>query len=138
MVLACGPLETDVGLGERIRLRREERQWSVAALARAAGVSRNYVAELERGQSTHPSAPVLQRLADALGTSVADLLDEGTISTVVDIPEALLRLAEEEALSEEDVRTLAGLRWRGERPATLSDFRFVYEAIRRAVPPRGG
>jgi len=127
-----------LAFGERIRLRREERRLTVAALARASGISRVYLAELERGQSTHPSAAVLQRLADALGTSVADILEQGGIPAGTDIPDALHRLAQEEALSDDDVRTLAALRWRGERPVTLSDWRFVYEAIRRAVPPRGG
>jgi len=124
-----------VSLSSRLRQRRLERGLTAAELARAASVSRNYLSVLERGLATNPSAPILQRLADALGTGVDDLLDQAPLPDDVDVPEALKRLALIEGLTAEDVRMLAAIRWRGRRPLSLADWHFLLEAIRRAVTP---
>ncbi|WP_129843243.1 XRE family transcriptional regulator [Streptomyces sp. RFCAC02] len=63
------------GLGARIRGERRARSISLERLAELSGVSRSMVSEVERGTKT-PSVLVLDRLATALGTSIARLLDE--------------------------------------------------------------
>lgn len=122
-------------IGDRIRQRREEKEQSLAALARQSAVSRNYLFKLERGLATNPSAPVLQRLADALGTTMGDLLAQEQPLTDDSIPDELRQLADSEGLTAEDVRMLAAIRWRGRRPLSRADWRFLLEAIRRAVAP---
>ncbi|MFI0898505.1 helix-turn-helix domain-containing protein [Streptomyces sp. NPDC020983] len=62
-------------LGARIRGERRARGVSLERLAEVSGVSRSMVSEVERGAKT-PSVLVLDRLATALGTSIARLLDE--------------------------------------------------------------
>ncbi len=62
-------------LGARIRDERRARGVSLERLAELSGVSRSMVSEVERGAKT-PSVLVLDRLATALGTSIARLLDE--------------------------------------------------------------
>ncbi|MFH8663220.1 helix-turn-helix domain-containing protein [Streptomyces afghaniensis] len=62
-------------LGARIRAERRARDMAVERLAELSGVSRSMVSEVERGAKT-PSVLVLDRLATALGTSIARLLDE--------------------------------------------------------------
>ncbi|MET9472944.1 helix-turn-helix domain-containing protein [Streptomyces sp. NPDC002917] len=62
-------------LGARIRGERRARGISLERLAELSGVSRSMVSEVERGAKT-PSVLVLDRLATALGTSIARLLDE--------------------------------------------------------------
>ncbi|GAA2290923.1 helix-turn-helix domain-containing protein [Streptomyces violaceusniger] len=62
-------------LGARIRGERRARSISLERLAKLSGVSQSMVSEVERGAKT-PSVLVLDRLATALGTSVARLLDE--------------------------------------------------------------
>jgi transcriptional regulator with XRE-family HTH domain len=47
---------------------------SQGEIARKAKVSTTYLSALEGGERQSPSLPVLRRLADALGVSVADLL----------------------------------------------------------------
>lgn len=121
-------------LGERIRQRRVEKGLTAASLARAADVSRNYISKLENGFAANPSAPILQRLADSLGTSVADLLGQESIQENEMIPLELQELAEQEGLTATDVAALAAVRWRGQQPRTLGDWRFLYEAIRRSMP----
>ena len=122
-------------IGDRIRQRREEKEQSLAALARQSVVSRNYLFKLERGLATNPSAPILQRLADALGTTVDDLLEQEQRPVAGAIPEALRQLAAVEGLTAEDMNMLAAIQWRGRRPVSAADWRFLYEAIRRAVAP---
>lgn len=63
----------DVGaLGARLRELRRAARHSVAALAERSGVSRSMISEVERGGRV-PTILTLDRLATALGTSIARL-----------------------------------------------------------------
>ncbi len=62
-------------LGTTLRLLRKERGLSQQALANRAQLSRNFLAQIERGES-RPTVATLGRIALALGTSVAELLGE--------------------------------------------------------------
>lgn len=62
-------------LGERVRTERRARGFALDRLAELSGVSRSMVSEIERGTKT-PSVLVLDRLATALDTSIARLLDD--------------------------------------------------------------
>jgi putative transcriptional regulator len=59
-------------LANRLRVARAERDLSQDQLARAAGVSRQTISSIEKGQYT-PSALLAFRLAEALGMSVERL-----------------------------------------------------------------
>jgi transcriptional regulator with XRE-family HTH domain len=61
--------------GEIVRSRREAAGLSQQALAEQAGLHRNYVSLVERGQRT-PTILVLKRLAEALGTTMVSLISE--------------------------------------------------------------
>ena len=62
-------------LGERIRSTRLYQHLSLDALALQAGVSRSMLSDIEHGSKV-PTVLVLDRIATALGTSIARLLDE--------------------------------------------------------------
>ncbi len=62
-------------LSWRLRRLRKLAGLSQEALARRAGVSRNFLAQIERGESV-PTVSVLRRLASALGTTAGNLLGE--------------------------------------------------------------
>jgi transcriptional regulator with XRE-family HTH domain len=62
-----------VRFGQRLREVRLERSLTQAELAERAQVSVNYIGRLEKG-STTPGVDLVDRLAAALGTTVADLL----------------------------------------------------------------
>lgn len=122
---------------DRIRRRREQKEWSLPRLAEEAGVAKGYLWELENGKALKPSASTLFRIASALGTTVADLLGEDSNpSRHLKIPAALQRFAEKEGLTAEDVRMLAGVHYRGKRPVTEEDWRYVFQSIRRSVSRR--
>jgi transcriptional regulator with XRE-family HTH domain len=63
------------GLGAQVRAARRERNLSLDAIARRAGVSRSMLSAVEHGRKV-PTVLVLDRIATALGTSIARLLRE--------------------------------------------------------------
>ena len=62
-------------LGRVIRLERERRQLSQEALAELAGMNRSFIGEIERGEAT-PTIVTLQKLADALGMKLSELIKQ--------------------------------------------------------------
>ena len=123
-------------ISAKIQLRRKEKELTAAELARRAEVSKGYLSELENGRAERPSGEVLYRIASALGTTVADLLGREIRPTGHDISPVLREFATEALLPEEDIRMLSQIRFRGEQPTTIDDWRFLYESIRRSIPGR--
>jgi transcriptional regulator with XRE-family HTH domain len=66
---------TLVALGQAIRRLREEKELSQEGLALIAEVDRAYVGRLERGDNA-AALLTLKRIADALGVSMAALMDQ--------------------------------------------------------------
>ena len=64
---------TSLTAGARIRALREEAGWSQRRLGEEAGLSSGAVSFAETGQR-NITLPVLERVAEALGTDVASLL----------------------------------------------------------------
>lgn len=60
-------------LGRVVRFERERRQLSQEALSELAGMNRSFVGEIERGEAT-PTIVTLQKLADALGLKLSELI----------------------------------------------------------------
>jgi len=69
---ALEPLWRDV-LGNRLRALRTDRDETLAQTAERAGISPQYLSEIERGRK-EPSSEMIAALAGALGISVADLM----------------------------------------------------------------
>lgn len=63
-------------LGERLAAAREKAGLSYGDLARATGVSRTYLWQLEAERSRRPSADILSRVAAALGLTLAEVLGD--------------------------------------------------------------
>lgn len=59
--------------GKRLRQLREERGWSQEEFADRAGLHRTYVSAVERGVR-NPTLSVIERLAKAVGVSMAELI----------------------------------------------------------------
>lgn len=62
-------------LAERVRERRQQAGLSQNELADKADLSLAYISEIER-KATNPSLSTLAKLAEGLGLSVAELLDQ--------------------------------------------------------------
>jgi transcriptional regulator with XRE-family HTH domain len=121
-------------LGDKLHQRRTEKNLSLAELARRAELSKGYLHAIENGDTQSPSAEVLFRIANELGTTIADLLgEEMLMETTIEIPQSLNDFAREDNLTEADIEMLAGIQYRGKRPETVSDWRFIFESIKRTL-----
>lgn len=69
-------------VGQRIRAIREQKAWSLRALAERSGLSINAISLIERGENS-PTVSSLHRLATALGVSIADFFKEDQEQAVV-------------------------------------------------------
>jgi transcriptional regulator with XRE-family HTH domain len=68
---ASEPLWREV-LGSRLRALRADRDETLAQTSERAGISPQYLSEIERGRK-EPSSEMIAALAGALGTTLADL-----------------------------------------------------------------
>src|SRR5262249_5893739 len=115
-------------LAARIRNLREARKLSLDDLATKAKISKTYLWELERDAAgtKKPSADVLVRIANALSTTLADLLSLTTVRVAdqaVELPPALRDFKERmdkqgTPLSMNDLTELATMKFRGTQPQT--------------------
>ncbi len=79
-VAVAVPLEhIDSRIAASVRVLRSELGMTLAALAEKSGVSRSMLSLIERGE-TSPTAVVLEKVATALGVSLATLFDDPTAS----------------------------------------------------------
>lgn len=126
-----------MNLSQKIRQLREEKEWSLNKLAEMAGVSKAYLSQLENNVSKQPSAEVLLKIASALRTTIADLLDKPVRVHAKDfgeMPDGLRELIDEQGdtldIREEDVKMLMSIRYRGNQPETPEDWEHILRTIR--------
>jgi len=125
-----------MSLAQRIRKLREGKELSLDELAARAKISKTYLWELERDTAgtKKPSADVLLRIATALSTTLADLLSLATVTiqqAAVEVPPSLKEFqgrmaAQKTPLTEDDIRDLAVMRFRGGQPQTADEWHQLY------------
>jgi transcriptional regulator with XRE-family HTH domain len=84
-------------LAEKLRVLRAQRGLSLTEAAEKAGVQRQTIAFLERGER-HPHMPTLSKIAHGYGVPVEELLEEPVLAGKANAPEA--GQAEEESAEE--------------------------------------
>ena len=62
-------------LGKKVKTLRARRHFSQSMLAKRAGLTQPYLAQIERGVRTNPSFKAVRSIAKALGVRVNRLLD---------------------------------------------------------------
>lgn len=72
-----GCMDINELISRRVRTLREERGFSLATLAELSGVGRSTISLIERGESS-ATATVLDKLASALGVTLASLFEHGS------------------------------------------------------------
>ena len=124
-------------MGQRIKWRREELHISLNQLSVKSGVAKGWLWEIEnekRDKDVRPSAYTVFKIAEALGTTAADLLGKKIQqNTAPEITDILKSFAQEYDLTDADVEMLARIEFRGEKPETRDDWQFIYESIRRTI-----
>jgi transcriptional regulator with XRE-family HTH domain len=68
----------EVDVGERLRALRRFRRCTLRTIAARSGLSESFLSQVERGRSS-ASIASLRRIADALGVSIADLFEPGSL-----------------------------------------------------------
>ena len=126
-----------MNLSQKIRQLREEKELSLNKLAEIAGISKAYLSQLENNVSKQPSAEILFKIATALGTTIADLLEKPVrvySDDFQEVPEGLRKLIDEQGealdIREEDVKMLMNIRYRGNQPKTPEDWEHILQTIR--------
>ena len=109
---------------------------SLEELATKADISKTYLWELEQDSAgtKKPSARILLRLASALSTTIADLLTLPTVQiqeTRVELPPSLKDFYDKmkkdrTPLSNDDLRDLAVMKFRGGQPQTVNEWHQLY------------
>lgn len=61
-------------LGNRIKIFRIEQKMSISELAEKAGVAKSYLSSIERNKQTNPSIQFIEKVSEALGVTVNELL----------------------------------------------------------------
>jgi len=115
-------------LGRQVLAKRKEKGWSQEQLGEIAGISRNYVSQIERGEAASVTIKIINKLAIAFGVSTAELGESLTPSNVM-IPPSLRELGLQDNLSYEAIDKLANIPRRGKEPKTIAEWRELYEAI---------
>lgn len=91
-------------VGDKVKLYRENKGLTINELSHLSGVSKSYISSIERGIQQNPSIQVLQRLSDALGVELKQILGINSKSSI-QLDEEWLRLVKvaiEEGLTKEE------------------------------------
>jgi transcriptional regulator with XRE-family HTH domain len=112
-------------------------------LARAAGITKGYLWQLEEGTTSNPTIQTLQGIAKALDKTIAELLFGGPLIKpsshpieITELPESLRTFINQQKLqnrplTNEDIQVLANIHYRGQRPTTEADWEMLYSLIKR-------
>ncbi len=111
----------------QVRDRRLKEGLSQQELADRVGISRNYLSQIERGQSVNLSWQLREKLAAILG-----LHDQPPTPTegLADLPPSLATFAQSANLPPDDVAMLARLKYRGQQPTTPEKWELLYNVIK--------
>jgi transcriptional regulator with XRE-family HTH domain len=63
-------------LGENVRFRRQGKGWTLSDLAEKSGISKAYISDLENGAAGRPNIQYVFAIANALGVTLDELLDD--------------------------------------------------------------
>ncbi|MFV0339218.1 MAG: helix-turn-helix domain-containing protein [Parachlamydiaceae bacterium] len=74
-------MSIDTLISTKLKTLRKRQNLTLDALAERSGISRSMISLIEREQSS-PTATVLNKLADALGTSLPELLSDNSEKTI--------------------------------------------------------
>jgi len=126
-------------LGENVRFRRQGKGWTLNDLAEKSGISKAYISDLENGAAGKPNIQYVFAIANALGVTLDQLLDNAAPRQVdssrrkrpaEELPPGLKELQLEMNLSDSEVEMLAQVNFRGNRPKDMEGWRFLLEAIK--------
>ena len=121
-------------VGSTVKRLRQKQGWTLQRLAAESGISKQYLSQLEASQESNPSEKVIRILANALGVTVSDLIGETSPDEYETygrrIPQSLREFANEANLTRQEIDMLAGIKYRGNEPGTIEQWRTIYRFLR--------
>ena len=131
-------------LGERLRLIRKENQLTLKELSQRAKLSVPYLSDMERCV-VNPSVDTLQKVAEAYGMSVRDLISGVEAlgeSSTTDYPEGfqsfLKRYETLYKINDDWKESLLKVNFRGRQPTSETEWLELYLYLRRILSPKEG
>ena len=116
-------------VGDNIRRLRQDKELSQQQLAESAGISANYLAQIERGEVNF-SLGILAKLAEALKCPAQDII---TGEEAVLIDAALAEFCEAETIPLAVALKLAKLPNDEKRPTTVAGWKALYQKVKAYV-----
>ncbi|MHA6252382.1 helix-turn-helix domain-containing protein [Oceanobacillus sp. CAU 1775] len=106
-------------LGERIKELRQEQDMTISDLAEKAGVAKSYLSSIERNKQTNPSIQFIEKVSEALGISMNDILYHQDDIEIADLDKEWLEIvmeAMESGVSKKDFKEyLEFNKWKKEK-----------------------
>jgi XRE family transcriptional regulator, regulator of sulfur utilization len=124
-------------LGERLRSLRTGRKLLLKQVEEATGMAVPYLSDLERDKIPNPSLETLGKIAKVYDLAVGDLLDgvDELGGYRKGVPAELLALRQDSEvggeLTDEWVRALQSVQYRGKQPETTREWKELYFYLRR-------
>ena len=125
---------------QQLKELRLERGLSVAELADEAHVSPPYIWQIEGGRRQNPGAEKLQKLATALGVTIAELIgsSQGIPSEALEEAPSSLKAfvrarGKKLGVQKEDVEMLKQIHFRGRRPRNKEDWELIFLFLKRIL-----
>lgn len=104
-------------------------------------MSKGYLWSLEKGATeARPSGKTLYRIAEALGTTMSDLLGKELLvddQYEPEVSDSLKAFAKKERLRKEDVAMLARVNFRGRQPDDYDSWDLIWRAVKHSVRTSG-
>jgi transcriptional regulator with XRE-family HTH domain len=132
-----------MSLSERIRKARNDADLTLEQVAATAGISKTYLWELEHDEDgvKRPSADVLLKIAEALKTTIAELLGLPSVQvnkSRIDVSRSLIDFRDwmkeiGQPLHDDEFNDLAGMRFRGGQPKSKDDWYDLYRTLKRTT-----
>ena len=115
--------------GALVRQRRKEKGFSQEQLAVEVGITRTYLSQIEQGSATNLSLRLSKKLRETLNLIT---IQEQKTQASQEHP-SLRAFAEAENLTNAEVLMLSHLSYRGKRPETIDQWRFLYSLIKTTI-----
>ena len=127
-------------IGSKLRSLRKAKRLSVNRLSKISGVSIPYLRQIEYGIRKNPSGEVLQKMASALGATVADLIgapltisEEALQESPASLQALTRRKGEQLDLRQEDLEMLHRIHFRGRQPQNEDDWELIFLFLKRLL-----
>ena len=133
-------IDSHLSFGDRLRQVRRDRRLTLGQLSDLASLSISFLSDLERGRAS-PSLQSVLKLADALDTTPTGLLAGVDLADAPPTwPAALEELRADPEytplLTDDWMRTLARIQYRGDQPQTKHEWLELFLYLRRVLRPK--